>query len=69
MDEPALQERFRRIERLQYVVLALLVGLYGVGLGELLGYWIAGVVGIGIAICVLVIGIAIRRHRRTSVGS
>lgn len=69
MDESALQERFRRIERLQYVVLALLVGLYGVGLGELFGYWITGVVGIGIAICALVTGIAIRRHRRTSVGS
>lgn len=65
MDESALQEQLCRIERLQYVLLALLVGLYGVGLGELLGYWIVGGAGIGIAICVLVTGIAIRRHRRT----
>ncbi|QLG61314.1 hypothetical protein [Halorarum salinum] len=63
MGESALQDRLARIERRQRILLVLLVVPYFVGLGEVLDYWVAGVLGAACALVVLVVGV--RRRRRT----
>lgn len=45
MDDPALQRRLRRIERRQYIVLALLVVPYFYWLADVVGFYVAGVLG------------------------
>jgi hypothetical protein len=63
MDESTLQGRLRRIERLQYLVLVLLLVPYLVGVGELLGYWIAGSLAVAVSLVVLTVRISRRRRR------
>ena len=53
MDESTLQDRLRRIERRQYLMLVLLIVPYLFGIAEFVGYWIAGVAGVVVGIVVL----------------
>jgi hypothetical protein len=62
MDESALQDRLDRLERRLTIVLALLVVPYLVAVGELLGYWTAGVLFTGLGVVAMVI-VAIQRRR------
>jgi len=71
MDESALQHRLAAIERRQSLVLALLAGLYVIGLlGALVvtvpavTAWHASAVGVVAGLVVLVVGIARRRRTR-----
>jgi len=63
MDDTALQERLRAIERKLSLVVALLVPPYLVGAAELFGYWRTAVVAVALAL----VGVAllvVRRRRR-----
>jgi ABC-type multidrug transport system permease subunit len=64
MDESALQTRLDRIERRQRFVLALLVVPYVVGLGELVGYYVAAVAAAVVGVVALALFVASRRGRR-----
>lgn len=54
MDDAALQKRLTGIERRQYAILALLAGLYVYGAAELVGYWVAGVLGAAVLLVVFI---------------
>ena len=43
MDDSALQDRLTRIEQRQYLILVLLVVPYLLGIAQLLGFYVAGV--------------------------
>ena len=68
MDESALQARLDRIERRQRLVLVLLVVPYLVGIAELVGVWIAGVLYTAVGLLVLVTVVGRRRRRRNTTG-
>jgi hypothetical protein len=63
MDEAALQRRLRRVERLQYLVIALLAGPYLLGVAELIGRWVAAVLGTVAVVVALAVGIYRSRGR------
>lgn len=63
MDESALQSRLDRIERRQRLVLALLVVPYLFGAAELVGVWLAGVLGAAAAAVVLA-ALVVRSRRK-----
>lgn len=67
MDDPALQSRLGRIERLLSLVVVLVVIPYFVGLGELVGYWIAAALGVAVALFALTT-VFYRRRTRTAAG-
>jgi membrane-bound ClpP family serine protease len=67
MDESTLQDRLDRIEQRQYLMLVLLVVPYLFLLAEFVGYWIAGVVGVGIVVVVLALVAVDRRRDRNTV--
>jgi hypothetical protein len=67
MDESALQDRLHRIEQRQYLVIALLVVPYFFLVADVVGYWIAGVAGVGIGVVVLALLAFDRRRDRSTV--
>jgi hypothetical protein len=67
MDESALQDRLHRIEQRQYLVIALLVVPYFFLVADVVGYWIAGVTGVGIGVVVLALLAFDRRRDRSTV--
>ena len=68
MDDATLQNRLRRIEQRQYLVIVLLVVPYLVGVGELVGYWITAVVGASLAVVAFGLVVVSRRRRRDAAG-
>lgn len=66
MDDTALQERLRAIERRQYLVIALLVVPYLVGAAELFGYWSTTVIGVALVIVGLALLVVRRRQQPRS---
>jgi len=68
MDESAIQARLDRIERRQRLVLVLLVVPYLLGIAELVGVWIAGVLYTAVGLLVLATVVVRRRRRRNTTG-
>ncbi|WP_327051019.1 hypothetical protein [Halomicrococcus gelatinilyticus] len=68
MDESALRGRLDRIERRQRLVPVLLVVPYLVGIAELIGVWVAGVLYVAASLVVLVIVVVRRRRERNTAG-
>jgi membrane protein YdbS with pleckstrin-like domain len=68
MDESALQARLDRIERRQYLILALLVVPYLYWFGTVVGFWVAGAVYIAVALVAVVAVFVSRRRRRNAAG-
>jgi hypothetical protein len=68
MDDATLQNRLRRIEQRQSLVIALLVVPYLVGVGELVGYWITAVVVASLAAVAFGLVVISRRRRRDAAG-
>jgi len=67
MDDPALQQRLRRIEQRQYLLIALLVVPYLYWLGDLVGFYVAAVLGVALGLFGFVaIAINRRRNRNTA---
>jgi hypothetical protein len=66
MDDALLEDRLTRIERRQDLILLLLFVPYLVGLGELIGYAISGVLVVGLAVVVVGVVVSRRRSRRTT---
>lgn len=64
MDESALQSRLDRIRRQQYLIIALLVVPYFVGLAELFGYASVGVAGVAFGLVAFAAFVAHRRRTR-----
>jgi len=67
MDESALQDRLHRIEQRQYLMLFLLVVPYFFLIADFVGYWIAGVAGVGIGVVALALVAVDRRRNRNTV--
>ncbi|HKL30768.1 MAG TPA: hypothetical protein VJ898_16070 [Natrialbaceae archaeon] len=67
MDESALQDRLHRIEQRQYLMLVLLVVPYFFLIADFVGYWIAGVAGVGIGVVALALVAVDRRRNRNTV--
>jgi len=63
MDDSSLQARLSRIERRQRLLLAALVAPNYVAVGELLGYWTAGLLTAAVAVLALVALVAVSRRR------
>jgi len=68
MDESAIQARLDRIERRQRLVLVLLVVPYLLGIAELVGVWVAGVLYTAVGLLVLATVVVRRRRRRNTTG-
>lgn len=68
MDEAALQDRLRRIEHRQYLMLVLLVIPYLLGIAELIGVWIAGVLYAALGLVVFATVVVSRRRNRATAG-
>ena len=67
MDESALQDRLHRIEQRQYLMLVLLIVPYLFLIADFVGYWIAGVAGVGVGVVVLALLAVDRRRDRSTV--
>lgn len=67
MDESALQERLRRIEQRQTLVLVLLIVPYLFVIGEFVGYWALSVGVFVIGVVVLALVAFTRRQGRKTV--
>lgn len=67
MDESALQERLRRIEQRQTLVLSLLIVPYLFVIGEFVGYWALSVGVFVIGVVVLALVAFTRRQGRKTV--
>jgi Flp pilus assembly protein TadB len=66
MDESAIQARLDRIERRQRLVLVLLVVPYLLGIAELVGVWVAGVLYLVVGLVVLAVVVVRRRRERNT---
>lgn len=66
MEDSALQARLYRIELRQYLILALLLGGYLVGIADVVGLWMAGVLGTGFGVAVFGVILVSRRRNRTT---
>jgi hypothetical protein len=66
MDESTLQTRLDRIERRQYLVIALLVVPYCYWLATKIGFWTAGVLSVALALVGFAALVVSRRRNRTT---
>lgn len=62
MDEPGLQDQLNKIKQRQYLILILLIIPYLLGIAELIGHAVAGVLYTVVGVLVFV-AVAIRRRR------
>ena len=68
MDESVLQERLYRIEQRQYLILILLVIPYLIALTEVVGFWIAIVLGTAFGLVAFAVVVIHRRRSRGAAG-
>lgn len=68
MDEVTLQDQLYKIKQRQYLILTLLVIPYLLGIAELIGYAVAGVLYTVVGVIVFVVVTVHRRRTRNTTG-